>query len=123
MVMITAASLAGGPGWLWWAFFLACYAAGGWQPALAGLRALRGRVLDVDLLMVAAAIGAAAIGQVLDGGLLHPDIGGELADRARPAAEPGQDQQAAGRGQRLHRLRDRRRGGSVELRRRYQPVR
>jgi heavy metal translocating P-type ATPase len=53
-----------------WAFFLACYAAGGWEPALAGLRALRARTLDVDLLMVAAAIGAAAVGQVLDGGLL-----------------------------------------------------
>jgi len=65
-----AAWLAGGPAWLWWAFFLACYAAGGWEPGLAGLRALRDRVLDVDLLMVAAAIGAAAIGQVLDGGLL-----------------------------------------------------
>jgi heavy metal translocating P-type ATPase len=65
-----AARLAGGPAWLWWTLFLACYAAGGWQPALAGLQALRGRVLDVDLLMVAAAIGAAATGQVLDGGLL-----------------------------------------------------
>ena len=53
-----------------WAFFLACYAAGGWEPGLAGLRALRAKTLDVDLLMVVAAIGAAAIGQVLDGGLL-----------------------------------------------------
>jgi cation-transporting P-type ATPase J len=65
-----AAWLADGPAWLWWAFFLAGYAAGGWEPGLAGLRALRHRALDVDLLMVAAAIGAAAIGQVLDGGLL-----------------------------------------------------
>jgi cation-transporting P-type ATPase J len=65
-----AARLASGPAGLWWAFFLACYAAGGWDPGLAGLRALRGRVLDVDLLMVAAAIAAAAVGQVLDGGLL-----------------------------------------------------
>src|ERR1700722_10236850 len=65
-----AARLSGGPAWLWWAFFLSCYAAGGWEPGLAGLRALRGRVLDVDLLMVAAAAGAAAVGQVLDGGLL-----------------------------------------------------
>jgi heavy metal translocating P-type ATPase len=65
-----AARLAYGPAWLAWALFLACYAAGGWEPGLAGLRALRGRVLDVDLLMVGAAIGAAAIGQVLDGGLL-----------------------------------------------------
>ncbi|HUN31229.1 MAG TPA: heavy metal translocating P-type ATPase [Trebonia sp.] len=65
-----AARLAHGPAWLWWSFFLACYAAGGWEPGLAGLRALREKALDVDLLMVAAAIGAAAIGQVLDGGLL-----------------------------------------------------
>ena len=65
-----AARLAHGPGWLAWLLFLACYAAGGWGPGLAGLRALRERRLDVDLLMVAAAVGAAAIGQVLDGGLL-----------------------------------------------------
>jgi heavy metal translocating P-type ATPase len=65
-----AARLAHGPAWLAWALFLACYAAGGWEPGLAGLRALRNRVLDVDLLMVGAAIGAAAVGQVLDGGLL-----------------------------------------------------
>ena len=44
--------------------------AGGWEPGLAGLKALRDRSLDVDLLMVVAAIGAAAIGQVFDGALL-----------------------------------------------------
>jgi heavy metal translocating P-type ATPase len=65
-----AVHLAAGPAALAWAFFLACYAAGGWEPGLAGLRALRARTLDVDLLMVLAAIGAAAVGQVLDGGLL-----------------------------------------------------
>jgi heavy metal translocating P-type ATPase len=65
-----AVHLTHGPSWLAWVLFLACYATGGWEPGLAGLRALRGRTLDVDLLMVAAAIGAAAIGQVLDGGLL-----------------------------------------------------
>jgi heavy metal translocating P-type ATPase len=58
------------PAWSWWAVYLACYAAGGWEPGLAGLRALRERTLDVDLLMVVAAIGAAAIGQVTDGALL-----------------------------------------------------
>lgn len=62
--------LAGAPAWLWWGLYLACYAAGGWEPGLAGLRALRERTLDVDLLMVAAAIGAATIGQVFDGALL-----------------------------------------------------
>jgi heavy metal translocating P-type ATPase len=65
-----AARLAHAPGAVAWVFFLACYAAGGWEPGLAGLRALRGKTLDVDLLMVLAAIGAAAVGQVLDGGLL-----------------------------------------------------
>ncbi len=65
-----AARLAHGPQPLYWAFFLACYVAGGWEPGLAGLAALRSKTLDVDLLMVAAAIGAAAVGQVLDGGLL-----------------------------------------------------
>ncbi|MFH8724179.1 HAD-IC family P-type ATPase [Streptomyces termitum] len=59
-----------GPGWLWGPLFAAAYATGGWEPGLEGLRALRERTLDVDLLMVVAALGAAAIGQVLDGALL-----------------------------------------------------
>ncbi|MBA2472142.1 MAG: cadmium-translocating P-type ATPase, partial [Pseudonocardiales bacterium] len=61
---------ADGPGWLSWTLLLACYVTGGWEPGWAGLLALRDKTLDVDLLMVLAAIGAAAIGQVLDGGLL-----------------------------------------------------
>jgi heavy metal translocating P-type ATPase len=65
-----AAQFTDGPTWLWWTLYLACYATGGWEPALAGLQALREKTLDVDLLMIVAAIGAAAIGQVLDGGLL-----------------------------------------------------
>jgi heavy metal translocating P-type ATPase len=64
------AQLAGGPVWLWWALYLACYVTGGWEPGLAGLHALREKNLDVDLLMVVAAIGAAAIGQITDGALL-----------------------------------------------------
>lgn len=47
-----------------------CYVLGGWAPAWSGLRALRERSLDVDLLMLVAALGAAAIGQYLDGALL-----------------------------------------------------
>ncbi|MCU1648398.1 MAG: metal-transporting ATPase [Nocardia sp.] len=65
-----AAQQLGAPAWLWWALYLACYLTGGWEPGLAGLQALREKTLDVDLLMVVAAIGAAAIGQVMDGGLL-----------------------------------------------------
>ncbi|MUL41746.1 heavy metal translocating P-type ATPase [Streptomonospora sp. PA3] len=62
--------LLGAPAWTWGALYALTYAAGGWEPALEGLRALREKRLDVDLLMVAAALGAAAIGQVLDGALL-----------------------------------------------------
>jgi heavy metal translocating P-type ATPase len=69
-VLGLAAQFGGAPAWMWWSLYLACYVTGGWEPALAGLQALREKSLDVDLLMIVAAIGAAAIGQVLDGGLL-----------------------------------------------------
>jgi len=62
--------LVGGPTWSWWTLYVACYASGGWEPALAGLRAARAKTLDVDLLMIVAAIVAAAIGQIFDGALL-----------------------------------------------------
>ncbi|MEV8454627.1 heavy metal translocating P-type ATPase [Streptomyces sp. NPDC052095] len=62
--------LLGGPAWLWGTLFAATYVTGGWEPGWEGLKALRGRTLDVDLLMIVAALGAAAIGQVLDGALL-----------------------------------------------------
>ncbi|ACU38138.1 heavy metal translocating P-type ATPase [Actinosynnema mirum] len=65
-----AVQLADGPEPVRWALYLACCAAGGWEPGLSGLRALRERTLDVDLLMVVAAIGAVAVGQALDGALL-----------------------------------------------------
>ncbi|BBC31741.1 putative cation transport protein [Streptomyces graminofaciens] len=62
--------LAGASAWLYGPLYAIAYAAGGWEPALEGLRALREKSLDVDLLMIVAALGAAAIGQVLDGALL-----------------------------------------------------
>lgn len=64
------AQLAGAPDAVWWSLYLACYASGGWEPALAGLQALREKTLDVDLLMIVAALVAASIGQVFDGALL-----------------------------------------------------
>ncbi|PXX03265.1 heavy metal translocating P-type ATPase [Mycolicibacterium moriokaense] len=69
-VLGLAAQFGAAPAWVWSALYLCCYVTGGWEPALAGLRALRDKTLDVDLLMIVAAVGAAAIGQVLDGGLL-----------------------------------------------------
>lgn len=62
--------LAGAPAWTWGPLYAVTYAAGGWEPGWAGLQALREKTLDVDLLMVVAALGAASIGQVMDGALL-----------------------------------------------------
>ncbi|MDG4856662.1 heavy metal translocating P-type ATPase, partial [Streptomyces sp. T-3] len=62
--------LTGVPVWLWGPLYGLAYVAGGWEPGWEGLKALKGRTLDVDLLMVVAALGAAAIGQVMDGALL-----------------------------------------------------
>jgi cobalt/nickel-transporting P-type ATPase D len=65
-----AAQLLNAPPEVWWTIYLACYLTGGWSPAWEGIQALRSRTLDVDLLMVVAAIGAACIGQIFDGALL-----------------------------------------------------
>src|SRR5205807_7967583 len=64
------AQLAGAPASVWWVLYLACYVTGGWTSACSGVQALRHKALDVDLLMVVAAIGAASIGQIFDGALL-----------------------------------------------------
>ncbi|MFE6197769.1 heavy metal translocating P-type ATPase [Streptomyces sp. NPDC057838] len=62
--------LTGAPAWTWGPLYALAYVTGGWEPGWEGLKALRERTLDVDLLMVVAALGAAAIGQVMDGALL-----------------------------------------------------
>ena len=69
-LLAVTADLLGAPTPLVAVAYLACYVAGGWEPLLEGLRALRERTLDVDLLMVVAAVAAASIGQWFDGGLL-----------------------------------------------------
>lgn len=61
---------AGAPRALVTLIFAGCYVAGGWEPARAGLHALLRKTLDVDLLMIVAALVAASVGQILDGGLL-----------------------------------------------------
>ena len=60
------AQLNGASQGVWWTLYLACYLAGGWGSAWAGAQALRNKALDVDLLMIIAAIGAVAIGQIFD---------------------------------------------------------
>ncbi|WP_043687451.1 heavy metal translocating P-type ATPase [Streptomyces xylophagus] len=62
--------LLGASVWVWGPLYAAVYITGGWEPGWEGLKALKDKTLDVDLLMVVAALGAAAIGQVPDGALL-----------------------------------------------------
>ncbi|MGW0615780.1 heavy metal translocating P-type ATPase [Streptomyces sp. NPDC002788] len=62
--------LTGAPAWAWGPLYALSYVTGGWEPGWEGLKALKDRTLDVDLLMVVAALGAASIGQVMDGALL-----------------------------------------------------
>ncbi|MET9680410.1 heavy metal translocating P-type ATPase [Streptomyces coeruleorubidus] len=62
--------LTGAPAWAWGPLYALSYVTGGWEPGWEGLKALKERTLDVDLLMVVAALGAASIGQVMDGALL-----------------------------------------------------
>ncbi|GAB2888684.1 heavy metal translocating P-type ATPase [Streptomyces deserti] len=69
-LLALALDLGGAPYWVSGIPYVIAYVAGGWEPALEGLRALREKTLDVDLLMIVAALGAASIGQVLDGALL-----------------------------------------------------
>ena len=70
LVAAATAEFTGAPAALWLPLYIACYTVGGWGPARDGLAALRARRLDVDVLMVVAALAAAAIGQWFDGGLL-----------------------------------------------------
>jgi Cd2+/Zn2+-exporting ATPase len=57
-----------GPGAL--AFYALAYLAGGWEACVAGVRQLRKFRLDIDFLMVLAAVGAALVGEFGEGALL-----------------------------------------------------
>ncbi|MCC5846347.1 MAG: cadmium-translocating P-type ATPase [Verrucomicrobia bacterium] len=52
------------------ALFLLCYLSGGYFGVIAGFNSLRRGVVDVDLLMVLAALGAAWVGAPFEGGML-----------------------------------------------------
>ena len=51
-------------------FFLAAYIAGGWHGTIKGTRSLLGGTVDVDLLMVLAALGAAYVNHAFEGAML-----------------------------------------------------
>ena len=53
-----------------WALYAVAYGFGGWTGARAGLESLRERTVDIDLLMILAALGALAIGAPFEGAML-----------------------------------------------------
>lgn len=65
-----AVQTAAGPAPVQHVLYLTAYLTGGWFGVRAGLQSLRERVVDVDLLMVLAALGAAWIGHPFEGGML-----------------------------------------------------
>jgi Cd2+/Zn2+-exporting ATPase len=77
-VVITALAIAasmiaerlGAPAWLVLIFNVTSYAAGGWFGLRAGIASLRAREINVDLLMVLAAAGAAIVDQWHEGAIL-----------------------------------------------------
>lgn len=65
-----AEHLFGAPAWLWIPLYVLAYLSGGGVAALNGFNALKQRQIDVDFLMVAAALGAAFVGDWAEGGTL-----------------------------------------------------
>jgi len=56
-------------GLVFW-FFLAAYLAGGWRASIKGVRSLLSGTIDVDLLMILAALGAAYVNHAFEGAIL-----------------------------------------------------
>ncbi len=73
------------------ALYLAAYILAGWDTAIHAWHALKARTFDTDLLMIAAALGAAFLGEYAEGALLlflfsmGHTLEGRILDRARNA--------------------------------------
>ncbi len=79
------------PGELSLVFYLAAYLLAGWDTAIHAWHALKARTFDTDLLMIAAALGAAFLGEYAEGALLlflfslSHTLEDRILDRARGA--------------------------------------
>nr|WP_254538575.1 heavy metal translocating P-type ATPase [Halomarina sp. BCD28] len=60
----------GGPAALGWVGYSAAYVFGGWYGLKGGVETLRHRAVDIDLLMIVAALGALSIGAPFEGAML-----------------------------------------------------
>jgi Cd2+/Zn2+-exporting ATPase len=70
LVLGFATERLGAPAWIWLTAYFLCYVVAGVEPFLAGARQILRISLDIDFLMVVAALGAAVIGALPEGGLL-----------------------------------------------------
>ncbi len=70
LVVGALAPSSGMPAWVSTAAFIAAYFAGGWHGVQSAWYSLREGTVDVDLLMILAALGAAYVGAPLEGGTL-----------------------------------------------------
>jgi Zn2+/Cd2+-exporting ATPase len=70
LVLGVLATVLAAPAWVASLAYALAYLAGGVPTALTALRSLRRGVLDIDLLMVIAALAAAAVGEARDGAIL-----------------------------------------------------
>jgi Cd2+/Zn2+-exporting ATPase len=62
--------LLGGPSLLVWSGYATAYVFGGWYGLLGSIASLRARTVDIDLLMILAALGALVIGAPFEGAML-----------------------------------------------------
>ncbi len=81
-------------------FFLAAYLTGGWHGTIHGLRSLLRGTVDVDLLMILAALGAAYVNHAFEGAdaplsLLAFEHAAGHGDREKPLRHLGADETAA----------------------------
>jgi Cd2+/Zn2+-exporting ATPase len=80
--------LLGLPAWTWLPAYAVCFIVAGLHPIVEGVRQLLRLSLDIDFLMIVAALGAAIIGEIAEGGLLLVlfAIGHALEDHAMGSA-------------------------------------
>lgn len=70
MVTSLATGWLEGPVLLWWAGYGVAYVFGGWYGLKGAIETLRHRAVDIDLLMIVAALGALSIGAPFEGAML-----------------------------------------------------
>ncbi len=91
-----------GRGVVWTAMFTGAYFFGGYFGVLGGIESIKQRKIDVDILMVLAALGAAYVGAPFEGAMLlflfsFSNLLQDLGDQPDPESDPIADEIASDR--------------------------